>query len=142
MAKKLLGMIKEGGRNKMRDQLRTSTGDPFAEELEGMTRGEVKLAESAPAPKEKAPKKEKASKAPKVAKVKQGPSAKEITGALGEGLPSGLAEVSQAMAESKVPKTGPKIMTEMPVTEEVTGLTDAFDRIARQRNMTAKNLMG
>lgn len=139
MAKKLLGMIKEGGRNKMRDQLRASTGDPFAEELEGMTRGEVKLAESAPTPTEKAP---KAPKAPKVAKAKQGPSAKEITGALGEGLSSGLAEVSQAMAESKVPKTGPKIMTEMPVTEEVTGLTDAFDRIARQRNMTAKNLMG
>ena len=139
MADKLRGMIKERGRNKMRDQLRASTGDPFAEELEGMTRGEVKLAESTPAPKEEAPKKEKAPKAPK---EKTGPSMKEITGALGEGLSAGLAEASQAMAESKPPEVGPRIMTEMPATEEVTGLTDVFDKIARQRNMTAKNLMG
>ncbi len=59
---------------------------------------------------------------------------KDVMGGIGKGL--------SQMPTQQAPVLGPKITSEMPVSEPVTGLTDAFDKLARQRVSVAKNLMG
>ena len=66
---------------------------------------------------------------------------KDVMGGIGKVM-GGIGKGLSQMPTQQAPVLGPKITSEMPVSEPVTGLTDAFDKLARQRVSVAKNLMG
>jgi len=115
----------------------SGTSDPFAEELSGMKRGEVRLAESdAPTKTVSSTKKDKKETAPKKDK-------KPLNLKKGIGKASAALNVmSEQMNKSGPVEVTPTILSKMPSQNPATGLTDAFDKIAQQRNSVAKNLMG
>lgn len=119
--------------------------DPFAAELSGghlgLKRGKVTLQEEVPKEAPSAPAKEVAPKPAKPQKEGKGPSFKEVKSALGESLNAGLTEASEAM-KANPPRTAPTILSKQAASKPLTGMTDAFDKLARQRHAVAKNLMG